>query len=123
MKALSLKQPWAELVANGRKKIELRKWNTNFRGRFLIHASKIPDFDAMKRFGFDNLPMGAIVGKANLADVKHYSKKSELEKDKNLHLASSDWGEYGFVLENIERVEPIKAKGSLNFWDFKDNIK
>jgi len=120
MKALSLKQPWAELVVNGSKKIELRKWNTHFRGRFLIHSSKIPDFDAMKRFGFDNLPLGQVIGKANLVDVKHYQKKSEFDKDKSLHLANSDWGEYGFVLENIERLEPIKAKGSLNFWNFKD---
>ncbi|MDD4353280.1 MAG: ASCH domain-containing protein, partial [Candidatus Nanoarchaeia archaeon] len=28
IKVLSLKQPWAELVASGKKTIELRKWNT-----------------------------------------------------------------------------------------------
>jgi len=122
MRALSLKQPWAQLVVDGRKKIELRKWNTNFRGRFLIHASKVPDFDAMKRFGFDNLPLGQIVGKANLVEVKHYLKKSEFKDDKNLHLATSDWGEYGFMLDNIEKVKPIEAKGQLGFWDFKNNI-
>ena len=41
MKALSLKQPFAELVVEGKKKIELRNWNTKFRGDFFIHASKI----------------------------------------------------------------------------------
>ena len=46
MKALSIKQPYAELILQGKKKIELRKWNTNFRGEFLIHASKIPDLEA-----------------------------------------------------------------------------
>lgn len=39
MKTLSLKQPFAELILSGKKKIELRKWNTSFRGEFLIHAS------------------------------------------------------------------------------------
>src|SRR3989344_3108725 len=52
MKALSLKQPFAELILQGKKVIELRKWNTRFRGEFLIHASKVSDVDAMKRFGF-----------------------------------------------------------------------
>lgn len=121
MKALSLKQPFAELILQGRKTIELRKWNTHFRGEFLIHASKIPDAKAMKEFGFDNLPTGAIVGKAKLVQVKHYKNKEELRKDKDLHLASGDWGEYGFVLGNVERFEkPIPAKGMLGWWEWKE---
>ena len=72
MKTLSLKQPFAELILQGRKKIELRKWNTQFLGEFLIHSSKIPDDKAMKKFGFENLPCGFILGKANLVDVKSY---------------------------------------------------
>lgn len=117
MKALSLKQPFAELILQGRKKIELRKWNTHFRGEFLIHASKIPDAKAMKKFGFDNLPTGMILGKAELVEVKHYKNKEELRKDKNLHLAEGDWGEYGFVLKNVERFEkPKPTKGKLGFW-------
>jgi hypothetical protein len=39
MKCLSLKQPYAELLISGKKTIELRKWNTSFRGKFLVHAS------------------------------------------------------------------------------------
>jgi hypothetical protein len=66
MKALSLKQPFAELILQGRKTIELRKWNTSFRGRFLIHASKVPDAQAMKKFGFTDLPLGCILGQATL---------------------------------------------------------
>ncbi|MGD9275555.1 MAG: ASCH domain-containing protein [Candidatus Pacearchaeota archaeon] len=70
MKALSLKQPFAELILHGKKKIELRNWNTKFRGEFLIHASKIPDKSAMKKFGFCDLSCGFILGKAKLVDVK-----------------------------------------------------
>jgi predicted transcriptional regulator len=121
MKTLSLKQPFAELILQGKKKIELRKWNTKFRGEFLIHASKNPDKDSMKKFGFESLPSGAIVGKAKLVDVKHYLSKEEHDKDKSLHLASSEWGSYGFILENPERINPIPAKGKLNFWDFLNN--
>lgn len=118
MKALSLKQPFAELILQGRKTIELRKWNTNFRGEFLIHASKRPDEKAMKEFNFNELPTGAIVGKAELIDVKHYKNHEELMKDKNLHLADGDWGNYGFVLGNVQRVKQIPCKGNLGFWEF-----
>ncbi len=122
MKTLSLKQPFAELVVSGKKKIELRKWNTKFRGEFLVHASKIPDWNAMKKFGFNDLPRGFIVGKAVLVEVKKYENKKELEKDKDKHLAEGDWGNYGFILKNAEKfAKPIPAKGSLNFWEFDLN--
>ena len=119
MKVLSLKQLFAELIVSGRKTIELRNWNTHFRGRFLIHASKIPDKKAMKKFGFEDLPCGFIVGEAELIGVKKYSNTSEHKKDKSKHLADSSWGSYGFVLKNAKRIKPIPAKGKLNFWDFK----
>jgi len=119
MKALSLKQPFAELILQGKKKIELRKWNTNFRGTFLIHASKISDKKAMKRFKFENLPCGYILGKVDLIDVKHYKTGAEHKRDKNLHLASSLWGSHGFILKNPKRIKPIKCNGSLGFWNYK----
>ena len=121
MKALSLKQPFAELILEGRKKIELRKWNTNFRGEFFIHASKNPDKESMKRFGFTALPLGFLVGKANLIDVKTYKDAEEHLKDNNLHLASGDWGNHGFILENPVRIEPIPFKGKLNFFEVNIN--
>jgi len=121
MKALSLKQPFAELILQGKKKIELRKWNTHFRGKFLIHASKVPDEKAMGEFGFDELPTGCIVGEANLVDVKEYLNEEEHKKDRSLHLASSVWGKYGFVLADVKRFpKPIPANGSLNFWEYRE---
>jgi len=119
MKALTLKQPWTELVLQGKKKIELRKWNTHFRGKFLIHSSKTPDIKSMKRFGFETLPCGFILGMARLVDVKKYKNEKEFSLDKNKHLATSKWGKYGFILSGVKRVKPLEAKGSLNFWEFK----
>jgi hypothetical protein len=54
----------------------------------------------MKRFGFTNLPSGFLVGKAKLTDVKYYKNENEHIQDKNLHLATSFWGNKGFILEN-----------------------
>lgn len=40
MRALSLTQPWAQLVALGAKRIETRSWPTDYRGPLAIHAAK-----------------------------------------------------------------------------------
>lgn len=40
MKALTIQQPWATLIAIGAKHIETRSWSTNYRGPLAIHAGK-----------------------------------------------------------------------------------
>lgn len=40
MKAITLTQPWATLVAIGAKRIETRSWATRYRGPLAIHAAK-----------------------------------------------------------------------------------
>ena len=117
MKALSIKQPFAELILQGKKKIELRKWNTKFRGDFYIHSSLKPHKEGMQKFGFSELPCGFLVGKAELIGVKKYQNAEEHAKDRLLHLASTFFGNYGFVLENPKRIKPIHYKGKLNFFE------
>jgi hypothetical protein len=82
MKCLSLKQPYAELLISGKKIIELRNWNTSFRGKFLVHASKNIDTDRSEALGIDHnkLTRGAIIGSAVLYNVKQYKNKTELER-------------------------------------------
>lgn len=46
MKALTLWQPWASLVAVGAKTIETRSWRTSYRGRLAIHAAKAASVEA-----------------------------------------------------------------------------
>jgi hypothetical protein len=84
VKALSLTQPWATLVALGAKRIETRSWSTSFRGPIAIHASKRfprdcqelcanePFLSVLKAAGFTNtneLPNGAIVAMCRLVHV------------------------------------------------------
>ena len=40
MKAITLWQPWASLIACGAKKYETRSWATRYRGPIAIHAAK-----------------------------------------------------------------------------------
>lgn len=46
IKAITLWQPWATLIAIGAKKIETRSWSTNYRGPLAIHAAKYMPEDA-----------------------------------------------------------------------------
>jgi hypothetical protein len=118
MKALSLKQPWAELVLLGKKKIELRKWSTNFRGEFYIHTSGNIDEEQMKKYNLEDLPRQSIVGRAILTDVKIYNNEKEFLEDSSKHLASDMiYGRYGFVLSSVKRIEPVKYKGQLRFFE------
>ena len=121
-KCLSLKQPYAELILSGRKTIELRKWNTKFRGRFLIHASKAINSKACKLYNIDvsSLITRAIVGSALLHDVKLYQRRKEFIADQSKHFAVSTYPEhmYGFLLSDAKRFDkPIPLKGQIGFFD------
>ncbi len=123
MKCLSVCQPFAELIVQGKKTIELRKWNTKFRGEFLVHAAKNilePDCKRMK-ISPKTVTTGAIIGKVNLVDVKKYESDKELKADKKKHHSSSDFtkNKYGFILEKPKKLRiPIEYSGKLNFFEF-----
>ena len=130
MKCLSVSQPFADLIVSGKKTIELRKWNTNFRGEFLVHSPlKIRTNDCKRLKILKKLVTGAIIGKVEIVDVKKYYSKSEIKDDYKKHLASTDFFniEYGFVLKNPKLFRiPIPYKGKLGFFDVKltkTNIK
>ena len=65
-RVLSLRQPWASLVAANEKLLETRSWRTSWRGPLLIHASgSDPDAQAMERRGIQEaLERASLAGKA-----------------------------------------------------------
>ena len=67
MKALTLTQPWATLVAIGAKKIETRSWNTSYRGPLAIHAAK--GFPAWAKDICLTEPFFSVLRSENLAGV------------------------------------------------------
>jgi activating signal cointegrator 1 len=87
MKALTLTQPWATLVAIGAKRIETRSWSTSYRGPLAIHAAKgaskigwphinhicrhtepFKSILNLDRHPAEALPLGAIVAVCELID-------------------------------------------------------
>lgn len=121
MKCLSVSQPFADLIISGKKTIELRNWNTNFRGEFLIHAPiKIKTKDCKRLKINKKLTTGAIIGKVEIYDVKKYESIKEMIKDKKFHHASTDFKniKFGFFLKNPKSFKiPIPWKGKLGFFN------
>lgn len=129
MKALSLKQPWAWLVANGHKPIENRTWNTKVRGEILIHASlrytdqdwaeavamvkrHAPQLLHQLRLARDReaLRLGGIVGRAFLTNVFLPEPTVQLGTWRIPH-------QYGFILEHAEPLPFAPCPGALGFWE------
>ena len=133
MKALSIKQPWASLIAHGIKNIENRTWKTNFRGRIYIHASakqsgtpvELLNANQIKalqnRFCELHYPKSAIIGEVDIIDcvINHPSIWAE-----NCMSSNSDKLIYNWVLANpILYEKPIlNVKGKLSFWEFEKPI-
>ena len=121
MKCLSVSQPFADLIISGKKIIELRKWNTNFRGEFLIHAPIKIRIEDCKRLKINKkLVTGAIIGKAELYEVKKYNSVKGIKADQKFHLASKNFHgkTFGFMLKNMKSFRiPISCKGKLGFFE------
>jgi len=126
MKCLSVCQPFAELIVQGKKTIELRKWNTKFRGEFLVHAPQKIRLDDCKRLKMKpEMTVGAIIGKVELIDVKEYENAVQIKIDSKKHLASNDGSssKYGFILQNPKQLRiPIPCSGKLNFFEFRPEL-
>jgi hypothetical protein len=137
MKALSIRQPWAWAIMECGKRVENRTWRTKYRGPILLHASKgftkhewrqfyndafdpsisicKPIMDARlrhdviipDRWAFTT---GAIIGVAELVDVVTES--------------DSPWffGPYGFVLDNVQPIEPVPMLGMLGLFNVPDHF-
>ena len=125
MKCLSVKQPFADLIVSGKKKIEIRSWKTSYRGELLIHASKMPDESALRHFGIkkENIDLGKLIGKANFVECKEYKSRKEFLNDKQFHLSESYKNRelFGFVLKNPIRFKiPVPLKGRLGIFDVKE---
>jgi hypothetical protein len=148
MKALTLTQPWATLVAIGAKTVETRSWETNYRGPLAIHAAKgyprhcqnliyVPSFDeALSKGGYPKheaitrpLPLGAVVATAELigchqigTDVQSGTSLFTLIDRPDAEFPFGDYraGRWAWVLDNIKKLEhPIPAKGMLGLWEWQ----
>ncbi len=135
MKAITLWQPWASLLAKGPKKYETRSWKTKHRGWIAIHAALRFDrlvMDACARFneeleemgyrvGYVRPPLGAVVAVAKLIHCGETSRSSDFIPDLVEVLPYGDYspGRFIWVFSEIIPVEPaIPAIGGQSVWNW-----
>jgi len=150
MKAITILQPWASLIACGAKKIETRSWATKYRGKIAIHAGQGKQYmEFSKREPIfsclwnkeqikmqlkerrDSLPYGAVIAIADLVDCveinesHEYYLKLHLEDGTNKEYAFGDYtlGRYAWLLENIQAIKPVPAKGMQRIWNWAGDLE
>lgn len=148
MRAITLHQPWASLIAEGVKTTETRSWSPPgwlLGDRIAIHAAKrapsqlFPITDG-ETYGFLNvkdMPRGKVVATARLAGAgKVLDYQSDLEEGhvwvKEQYVASAiktdPYGDYSvgrwiWFLEDIRKLDkPIPAKGMQRIWQLPPDI-
>ena len=136
MKALTLRQPWASLLAQGFKQVETRSWYTRYQGPLAIHAAKgfsryERDLCLTKPFasclrllpGYDgpqSLPRGVVLATCTLGVVLPIEGQPRILS--NLEQAFGDFtpGRFAWFLFDLRCLpQPIAARGRLGLWEWK----
>jgi hypothetical protein len=135
MKALTVCQPYAELIASGAKPIENRSWPTRYRGALVIHAGKSRDWlEADDERAYPDMAFGAVVAVAQLvACLPLHFTRVEVERQGNVTMSEfTGWpepyralqanehanGPWCWVLEDVVRLPvPIPCRGMQGLWD------
>ena len=128
IKALSLWQPWATLVARGAKARETRHWQTSYRGPLAIHAAKTLDMaGAPERLcqallgprWWEACLRGAVVA---IGELRGCVRTETLEGRLNhAEYAAGNYapGRFAWTLANVRPlVEPIPTIGRQGLFDW-----
>lgn len=131
MKAITISQPYASLIAGGSKWIENRTWYTSYRGSIAIHAGKGTQY--MTRKELAEVPNGCVVATAilsacvELKQIREYSSHHEHRRNLIPH-TNRQWreaaehqhaeGPWCWILENVIALPvPIPYKGAQGLWE------
>ena len=141
-KVITVRQPWATLLATGKKRIETRSWKTKYRGELYIHAgikkllhgiSEMPNgaWDRALRmielkdvfYLCEKFPTGAVIGKVNLVSCLQIDElTAALIKEQNPdEYAFGDYtpGRYAWVMEDAVLFhDPVCIPGRQGLWNW-----
>ncbi|MFP4977082.1 ASCH domain-containing protein [Paenibacillus sp. CN-4] len=149
MKAITIIQPWASLIAQGDKRFETRGWRTHYRGWLAIHAGKKRDKQACLREPFRSLlqaygegggklPSGAVVAVCRLTECYRVKKAPDelngltvldsgrhrlVWEEEEPQLLFGDYAEerYAWQLSDIQPLSsPIPASGKQGLWEWEE---
>jgi hypothetical protein len=139
MKAISLLQPWASLIACKAKTCETRSWRPAHLGPLAIHASarfpaefrKLCDEWPFCKYVMRDLPLGAIVAVARLVKIEttdrwreRYVPNADPRLDEECEFGDYGLGRYAWhLMDVIALPAPIPCKGSLSLWTVPPDVE
>lgn len=139
MRALTIRQPWASLIAFGYKRTETRSWNTKIRGAIAIHAGtatpcrigqtiEVGPFTVERdRSGLllrgtqlawpYRLPLGAVVAVGDLFQTRATTSLEHRPDDLDRALGDHAPGRFAWSITSVSPLrQPLSATGALGFW-------
>lgn len=118
MKALSVRQPWADMITTGEKSLEFRGWLTHHRGKLLLCSSKFDDGYTVEIDGVARpLPLGRMLAVVEIIDCRPVTTA-----DLNHAGAPSMVEGYAWELSDVVDVLiPAPVSGRVNFFDVPDD--
>lgn len=126
-KALSFKQPFAWLIANGYLLVDDRTWATDYRGPILIHASKglyeeyydyLVDHTDLPLPPKDKLQFGGVVGFANLVGCYQSSRlPTGLNQEQRASFDALPPNLYGFLFDQAQPMPLLPCRGKLKIFE------
>jgi hypothetical protein len=142
MKAITIIQPWATLIALGEKRFETRSWTTKHQGPLAIHAGKKiekklcriePFRSILAAHGFDehNLPTGSIIATARLTGCfkvnENHGTAAFLDTGLHISVRGNEYffgdfsaGRFAWELTDVKRIDPTPAKGQQGLWNWAE---
>lgn len=142
MRAITLWQPWASLVAFEEKKVETRCWSTKYRGELAIHsAARTPASLGVSRYDekfvaalneiskkhnwreyalIDDVPLGCVLCIVKLVSIELTATvRGDLSEQERLFGNYED-GRYAWFFEMVQKFDvPIPAKGNRMLWNWE----
>ncbi|MFF0015198.1 hypothetical protein [Streptomyces sp. NPDC005374] len=122
VRALTIRQPWAALIAAGRKPVENRSWAVpaGFTGPLLIHAGTKDDADGWAVPGVREALEAAPDSGRGLVYGAIIAVVDRVTCHRDEGCCADRWGEHGawhWVLEGVTALaSPISATGRLSLW-------
>lgn len=131
VKALTISQPFARLIADGRKWVENRSWPTHYTGQLLIHAGKGTQYLTVSQLA--DYETGVVVAVAELSACLdwHFIQRQH-QNDESLpglngrtlqdvaHHQHTE-GPWCWILSNVRRCQPYSLPGRQGIWQLTDD--
>lgn len=123
MKALTISQPFASLIASGEKWVENRTWETKYRGPLAIHAGKGTQYltpAELRRYPAGIVAVSHLAACFRLEDVMRLDAKLQpfglLPEDVLMHRHAE--GPWCWLLRDVRTLaEPYSCRGAQGLWE------